>query len=80
MNVLQRIELEFNKTPSEIMQCLRISKGYYSMIKNDKTPISKKLAIKINQEFKFPLEDLLMPPKVRDPLFKDLSRTGTDCR
>jgi len=77
MNILQRIELEFNKTPSEIMQSLRISKGYYSMIKNDKVPISKKLAIKINQEFKFPLEELLMPPKVYDPLNKGLSPTGT---
>lgn len=78
MNVLQRIELEFNKTPSEIMQRLKISKGYYSMIKNDKAPMSKKLAIKINQEFKFPLEELLIPPKVRNPLIKDLSPTGTD--
>lgn len=78
MNALQRIELEFNKTPSEVMQCLKISKSYYSMIKNDKAPISKKLAIKINQGFGFSLEELLMPSKVCDPLPNVLSPTGTD--
>jgi len=76
MNVLQRIESEFDKTPSEIMQSLKISKGYYSMIKNGKTPISKNLAIRINQEYKVPLEELLMPSKVCKPFTKDLQPTG----
>ena len=45
MNILQEIENIYNQKPQEVAKKLGISKSYYSMLKNDKQPISKNVAI-----------------------------------
>lgn len=78
MNVLKRIESEFQESPATIMQRLGISKSYYSMIKNEKTPVSKNLAIRIYQAYGISLEDSLMPFGVHEPPTGDLCPTGAE--
>jgi transcriptional regulator with XRE-family HTH domain len=66
MNLFQRIEKDTNLTGKEIAQKLRISKSYYSMLRNGVRPISKSLAIAINQEFSIPFNDILIRPEVHE--------------
>ena len=68
MNILGRLEKETGQKPSQIMRKLGISKAYYSMIKNDKSSVSKNLAIKIHQEYSIPLEEILIRITVNDTL------------
>lgn len=75
MNILTKIETEFNQKPKDIMRSLGIGKSYYSMIKNEKVPISKNLAIQIYQVYGIPLEQTLVRPEVHKSLTKP---TGTD--
>ena len=62
INILKRIETEHDQEPAQVMERLNISKSSYSMIKNDKMPVSKKLAIRINQAYNYSLEDILLRP------------------
>ena len=65
INILKRIETDFQQLPAQVMETLKISKSGYSMIKNDKMPVSKKLAIRINQEYHYPLEEILLRQEVQ---------------
>ena len=76
INILKRIEADFQQSPAQVMATLKISKSGYSMIKNDKMPVSKKLAITINQAYHYSLEDILLRPQVQDGETK-LTRTDT---
>ena len=76
INILKRIEADFQQLPAQVMETLKISKSGYSMIKNDKMPVSKKLAIRINQAYNYSLEDILLRPEVQEGETK-LPRTGT---
>ena len=76
INILKRIESDFQQPPAKIMETLKISKSGYSMIKNDKMPVSKKLAIRINQAYNYSLEDILLRPEVQEGVTK-FPRTAT---
>lgn len=43
MNILE--EIERNQTPGEVAKYIGISKSYYSMLKNNKQPISKNVTL-----------------------------------
>ena len=56
---------------------LKMSKSAYSMVKNGKLPVSKKLAIRINNEYNYPLEEILLRPEVQETETV-MTKTGTD--
>ncbi|MEN6348941.1 MAG: helix-turn-helix transcriptional regulator [Syntrophomonas sp.] len=70
MNVLTRVETLTGSTPNEISKELGITKAYYSMVKNGKSPVSKNLAINIHQKYGIPLEEILIRPTVNDAATK----------
>jgi transcriptional regulator with XRE-family HTH domain len=78
LNILERIEKDFEQVPTAIIEKLGISKSLYSMVKNNKVAVSKNLAIKIHDSYGYPLEKIFrLPPKVHDKE-TDLDPTGTD--
>ena len=59
MHILEQIRKELQITKTKMAVRLGISKSNYSMIIHGQQGISKKLALKIYEEFGVPLEKLL---------------------
>lgn len=56
MGILQEIMIVHQLKPLEMAKRLKVSKSYFSMLLNGERPISKNIALKLNNEFGVPLE------------------------
>jgi plasmid maintenance system antidote protein VapI len=61
MHKLEQLRLKLQISKTEMAQRLGISKSNYSMIIHGRHGISKKVALKVHEEFGVPIEDLLYP-------------------
>jgi len=59
VNILLDLETEFNLKPIQMANKLKLSKIYYSMMRNGKRILSKNVALKLKEQFGITLEKSL---------------------
>ncbi|MBC7340863.1 MAG: helix-turn-helix transcriptional regulator [Clostridia bacterium] len=74
MHKLEQIRNQLQISKTEMAKRLGISKSNYSMIIHGQHGLSKRVALKVYQEFNIPLEDLLCAKVQRG----ETQPTGTD--
>ena len=75
MNVLAKIEKDNGMMSKDVAEKLRITKGYYSMLKNGVRPMSKEIGLRIHELYGIPLEAIFFPQRVDK---KSINSTGSD--
>ena len=58
MNVLRKVRTQYGLNKVQMARKLDISRSYYTMLENEDRAISKRLGLKLHEQFGLPLEEI----------------------